>query len=627
MAAFFRSNGVRAVAVHSGSSSAPRHASLDELRHGDLDVVFAVDLFNEGLDAPLVDTMLMLRPTESPIVFLQQLGRGLRTAEGKAHLTVVDFIGNHRSFLLKPRTLLSLGHRTIPSTAAVIDALESGEFGLPPGCSVDYQLDVVEMMRRLAASSAREAIDEFCRSHFGEEGSRASATQTFHAGYNPASVRGRHGGWFGYLAHLGIVSDREGQVVAAVGDVLEGIESEQISNSDKLVLLRALVHDATIRTGAPVDQLSETSRALILGDPRLTRDVGGDEMRDVAAASPEEWMAFWRRRPIASWAGEVHGAAGRWFRVAGQNFEPTFRVPVDLGDTFDAMVAEIVEYRMSRYLTGQEVTGEESWVLKVSHADGRPLLFLNRDRNPGLPSDRAAFVADGREYVGSFMKVAMNVAEIPGQAGNALHALLRGWFGPSAGHPGTHHQVVVQKVGSGYAMRPVETSEGQGAEVIPLFASYEVACGAFEDKQWSEHAASSLSVRRDPTAAPMNPARQFACFARGNSMDGVSHPEFDGGLEGRDDVLAGRDAPRRWPDHESIRRSCSSEVFGSCWNRVARSRTWRRTSASVLRCCASVCGRPKPTMARGRICPPRRSVRRSRSCGARSMSCAERTRS
>ena len=72
----------------------------------------------------------------------------------------------------------------------------------------------------------------------------------------------------------------------------------------------------------------------------------------------------------------------------GQRLEPTFRVAAELADTFDAMVAEIVEYRLSRYLTGQEVTGDDSWVLKVSHSDGRPLLFLHRERNPGCRKAR-----------------------------------------------------------------------------------------------------------------------------------------------------------------------------------------------------------------------------------------------
>ena len=59
-------------------------------------MLFAADLFNEGVDMPDVDTVLFLRPTESATVFLQQLGRGLRKTEDKAVLTVLDFVGHHR---------------------------------------------------------------------------------------------------------------------------------------------------------------------------------------------------------------------------------------------------------------------------------------------------------------------------------------------------------------------------------------------------------------------------------------------------------------------------------------------------------------------------------------------------
>ena len=66
MAEFFRRNGVAAVAVHSGPTSAPRIGSVEQLRAGELQVICTVDVFNEGLDVPEVDTVLMLRPTESP---------------------------------------------------------------------------------------------------------------------------------------------------------------------------------------------------------------------------------------------------------------------------------------------------------------------------------------------------------------------------------------------------------------------------------------------------------------------------------------------------------------------------------------------------------------------------------
>jgi hypothetical protein len=89
-------------------------------------VLFAVDMFDEGVDAPSVDTVLMLRPPESTIVWIQQFGRGLRRAAGKDHLTVVDYIGNHRILLTKARALLGGGAGVIAFRACRAGARPGG---------------------------------------------------------------------------------------------------------------------------------------------------------------------------------------------------------------------------------------------------------------------------------------------------------------------------------------------------------------------------------------------------------------------------------------------------------------------------------------------------------------------
>lgn len=172
MADFFGGHGVRALSVHSGPTSAPRQRSLQQLEAGDIDVVFSVDLFNEGVDLPDVDTVLMLRPTDSPVVFLQQLGRGLRTSPGKERLTVVDFIGNHRSFLFKPRTLLALSTGEFSSTAKVLEAMHTGNFGLPEGCSVRYDLEVVDLLSSLAEREEGRSLVGYCLAYHAEHGQR-----------------------------------------------------------------------------------------------------------------------------------------------------------------------------------------------------------------------------------------------------------------------------------------------------------------------------------------------------------------------------------------------------------------------------------------------------------------------
>ena len=230
----------------------PGARAIQQLRDGELDVLFSVDVFNEGVDVPEIDTVLMLRPTDSPIVFLQQLGRGLRPSDGKAELRVVDFIGNHRSFLMRPCTLLSLGSGSIPSNQKLLDAVRSGAFELPPGCSVDYELSLVELFEELAKLRGKSVVEEYCRAYFEDEGVRPSAAQVFAAGYNPGALRNKFGGWFSFLASLDLLTEKERRVLARHEESLSTFETESITKSYKLVALRAMLRDDVLRDGAPV---------------------------------------------------------------------------------------------------------------------------------------------------------------------------------------------------------------------------------------------------------------------------------------------------------------------------------------------------------------------------------------
>jgi superfamily II DNA or RNA helicase len=89
-------HGIPARAVSAETSGIDRRDALNALRNRKINILFAVDLFNEGLDIPEVDTVLFRRPTESATVFLQQLGRGLRLTRGKTVLTALDFVGHQR---------------------------------------------------------------------------------------------------------------------------------------------------------------------------------------------------------------------------------------------------------------------------------------------------------------------------------------------------------------------------------------------------------------------------------------------------------------------------------------------------------------------------------------------------
>jgi len=138
MAAKFVTAGIPAVAVTSTTSSEERRDHLTDLRSGVVKVIFSVDIFNEGVDIPDVNTLLMLRPTESATVFIQQLGRGLRKAANKSCLTVLDFVGNqNKNFRFDSRygKLLGVGRKKLEQ------AIKDDFPYLPSGCH--FELDAV----------------------------------------------------------------------------------------------------------------------------------------------------------------------------------------------------------------------------------------------------------------------------------------------------------------------------------------------------------------------------------------------------------------------------------------------------------------------------------------------------
>jgi superfamily II DNA or RNA helicase/HKD family nuclease len=133
MAACFQEANLAAVALSSQTPKKERRAALAGLASGELQVIFSVDLLNEGLDIPDVDTLLLLRPTSSATVFLQQLGRGLRRTEGKAVLTVLDFIGQHRAEF---RFEEIFGALTDLRRTRLADSVEQDFPQLPSGCQI-----------------------------------------------------------------------------------------------------------------------------------------------------------------------------------------------------------------------------------------------------------------------------------------------------------------------------------------------------------------------------------------------------------------------------------------------------------------------------------------------------------
>ncbi|GAA3200516.1 DUF3427 domain-containing protein [Actinocorallia longicatena] len=161
MADRFNRKGIAARAVTSAMSTEHREQALRELRDGTLKAVFSVDLFNEGVDVPAINTVLFLRPTNSATVFLQQLGRGLRITEDKPVLTVLDFVGHQRKEFRFDRQLRALTGLPRGELAA---AVQDGFPTLPAGCAIDLDREVskavLESIKQSLGFKLTEAVGD-----------------------------------------------------------------------------------------------------------------------------------------------------------------------------------------------------------------------------------------------------------------------------------------------------------------------------------------------------------------------------------------------------------------------------------------------------------------------------------
>lgn len=200
MAQVFNDAGVPARAVSGATAQTDRVNALRDLRDQRVNVLFAADLFNEGLDLPEVDTLLMLRPTESATVFLQQLGRGLRRTRDKAVLTVMDFVGLHRKEFRFDQKLRALTGRT---RKQLITDVERNFPFLPSGCQIlmdrQSQQIVLDNIRQQVAQRWPQIVAELRRS-----GDQDLATFLDETGLELADVlRGSHT-WTGLRREAGL---------------------------------------------------------------------------------------------------------------------------------------------------------------------------------------------------------------------------------------------------------------------------------------------------------------------------------------------------------------------------------------------------------------------------------------
>jgi len=350
MSDYFNRQGIRSASVHSDSDMR-RNEALSLLEQGGLQVIFSVDLFNEGVDLPAIDTVLMLRPTESKIIFLQQLGRGLRNSSGtgKDKLVVLDFIGNHISFFRKPEALFNVGVTT-KDRKAFIDDVRKKNLELPAGCFVNYDLDSIDFMEQLISTKGDQQI-EIYQNLKESLGRRPSLAEFYRVGGSADTIRRDFGQWFAFLKDEQDLADIEIECFSTYESFLRELETTTLVKSYKLVLLEAFIELAGFANPPAIETLAMKSfdvlqrrRVLLTDLPEKFRKVS-----EISQDQVKEWLKYWSANPINAWLGGNTSTAAAHFQIDDGAFRFQQPISQSLLIVFSEMVQEIVDFRFRQY--------------------------------------------------------------------------------------------------------------------------------------------------------------------------------------------------------------------------------------------------------------------------------------
>jgi len=330
---------------------------------------------------------------------------------------------------------------------------------LPDGCLIDVEVEAKDLIRQFLPTGPSQAIEAY-RSLRDELGRRPSILEIFNQGLLPRAIAARDGVWFAFAQAEGDLSEIEVAVLEQFGDWLKMLETTNLTKSYKMIVLRVLLDQDALQSGVDLNAFSRDCRRYLQNHVVLRKDLEGDgHAVDHALADNPVWTKWWNKWPIDRWTDAQAGQ--KYFVRDGNRFRFLRSIPDTLVSTLEAMTAEIVDWRLAKYVRRWNANivsvDDVSFEAKVSHSSGRPILFVpDKSACPGRPfGPTEVRLPDGSMWEFKFVKVACNVATRSGTKTNQLGELLREWFGANAGLPGTGFSVKFEKAGELWTATPV----------------------------------------------------------------------------------------------------------------------------------------------------------------------------
>ncbi|WP_110926718.1 DEAD/DEAH box helicase family protein [Bacillus massiliglaciei] len=334
----FNKSGFQTVSLHS-KTDVQREEAISQLESGEIDAVFTVNLFNEGVDIPAVDTLLFVRPTESLTIFTQQIGRGLRLHDGKDHCVIIDLIGNYRHADVKLSVFDTRGNG---EKKAATEPL------LPDSCKVELDMKVINLLKEMARKRQprREKLLNDYQELKRELGRRPSYLELHLQGTSESpQYRQEFGSYLGFLDWAEELTGKESEVFERFQPWIKEVEKTGMAKSYKMVVLLAMLERGADHWFDPI-----TSKEAA---PFFHQYLTETEYRKQIDFSDKGAKKLWEydedgvgklisTMPMTKWSGSSKGL------IAYDN--DTFKINLELAEEdkqlLFQMTREICEYRL-----------------------------------------------------------------------------------------------------------------------------------------------------------------------------------------------------------------------------------------------------------------------------------------
>lgn len=346
---YFNKNGWQTIALHSKTEGYSRQEAINALDGGKLDIIFTVDLFNEGIDIPSVDTLLFVRPTQSLTVFTQQIGRGLRIAEGKTHCVIIDLIGNYRNADIKLQVFDSNpdSKKKRPQLVPTV----------PENCRIEFDLKAVELLKEMRRK--RNPRKDQLRDAFAElklELGRRPTYSEFHLKGHADSkaVKEFYGSYPGFLQGINELDEQEEETYARYRDWFREVERTSMSKSYKMVVLAYMLSRGSSRWLEPItpEETAPHFYEYLTSKPYRKRiDFSDKQSRQLLQEYSEQKVAsLIAKMPMTKWSGSSKGM----MTFDNNQFYVNLEVEPEHEKTLFAWTKEICEYRLHWHFERKE---------------------------------------------------------------------------------------------------------------------------------------------------------------------------------------------------------------------------------------------------------------------------------